>query len=283
MVFSPPDPVRASTAPPNIAGLMSPIPGEKATVNWSEKYYVPSSSGRPGGGTWRTRKRTKTIDNPYYAQEVRNAQGANLMNQYVDAMNSANNANNQRYEDILEGYRELAGRSGDMHSERTDYLTNAYNQMGNQINSGYQDRYDKGMELLDGLGQAERDRINRSYDNQVGSIGTNLSNRGLNNTTIAGSMQNAINRNRNESQAALSEQLRREQFGAHSQMSYDQLAALQNILQSGTTHIDSANAQRISEQTGIPLEMLAFMERRNDVGPSMEGLMNLYMQLGRGY
>jgi len=260
-------------------------PNRTSTVSTPVYKYNPTNNPhKPMADRWtKTGTNRRKVANPNYARDMRNYQAQQLLNQYTTAYNEGNAANEQRYEDILGGYRDLTSQSGEMHDSRINQLADMYANMGQQINSGFQGRYDKGMGLLEGLGDTERKRINRSYDNQVGSIGANLTNRGLNNSTIAGSMQNAVNRNREESQGMLSEQLRREQLGAHTNLSGDQMSAMQNLLFSTTQGLDNATLQKIQSQTDLPLQTLNFMERREDTVPSLNDVMALYMNLGRGF
>ena len=248
------------------------------------RYDGGNDPHKPMADRWtQTGTNSRRVANPNYNAQMRNRQAQDLINQYTGAMNTANQANQQRYEDILGGYRELGQQASGAHDSRMSNISDMYNHMGNTINQGYQDRYDTGMGMLEGLGETERGRINRSYDNQVNSIGVNLTNRGLNNSTIAGNMQNATNRNREESQGMLSEMLRREQLGTHNQLSGDQMQAQYGIMGQGAQMMDNAYGQSVNDQLQIPQSQLDFMERRTDEAPSLESLIQLYMQLGRGF
>lgn len=61
-----------------------------------------------------------------------------------------------------------------------------------------------------GMGDASRDRIYRDATAARNSVGSQLAGTGLYNSTVMGSMQSGVDRDRNEALASLDEQLRRE-------------------------------------------------------------------------
>lgn len=61
-----------------------------------------------------------------------------------------------------------------------------------------------------GMGDASRDRIYRDANAARNSVGAQLAGTGLYNSTVMGSMQSGVDRDRNEALASLDEQLRRE-------------------------------------------------------------------------
>ena len=117
-----------------------------------------------------------------------------LIGEYSRAHNEGLLANQQRYEDILGGYR---------------------------------DRYGQAMNQLQGLGSVEADRINRRYDSLSGATQQSLVDRGLYNTTIAPGMLRGVERDRAEAHSALQEQIRRENLGYHTQLSGDTLGFME--------------------------------------------------------
>ena len=257
-------------------------PSATRTVTRPTYDWVPSI--RPGQGGFRqTGSQTRTVRNPNYEAQMRDYNAMQLLNQYTAAHNAGKQANEQRYQDILAGYKDLIGQSSDMLGGRVDNLRGTVGGITDTLDSRFGDRYRQGMDLLQGAGDDERARIERARRAQVGSIGQNLTSRGLNNTTIAASMENAVNRNTNEAYRDLAERLRREQLATHTQLSGDQLAALQNNLWQGLGYVDSAQLAQIQNQLQLPQSMLDFMERRNDTYPSQAELIQLMMQLGRGF
>lgn len=137
-----------------------------------------------------------------------------VLNQYTTAHNQGVGANEQRFEDMLGGYR---------------------------------DRYGRTMSGLEGLGQAEAQRINQQFDRLGAQTQQSAVGRGLYNTTVTDSLMRGVEDQRAQAHAELQEQLRRENLGYHSQQSKD---------------------------------TLDFMERRTDSYPSLEMLAQLSQQLG---
>jgi hypothetical protein len=66
------------------------------------------------------------------------------------------------------------------------------------------------LDMMEGMGEASRARIYRDSKADFGSTGSQLAGTGLYNSTVLGSLQQAVNRNRNEAVGDLDEGLRRE-------------------------------------------------------------------------
>ena len=80
--------------------------------------------------------------------------------------------------------------------------------------SGLTDNYAGQLALLQGIGNAQRDRINRDFAAQAGGVGAALAGTGLYNTTVQGNMAQGVERNRQEALGQLSESLAQQQLGA---------------------------------------------------------------------
>jgi hypothetical protein len=113
-----------------------------------------------------------------------------LLGEYVKSYNTGAQVNEQRYKDILGGYR---------------------------------DRYQQGMQALQGLGSAAATDINQQYDQLRAKTNSDLTSRGLGNTTITGSMQRGVESERSKSMGQLNEALRREALNTQSTLSGDLL------------------------------------------------------------
>lgn len=114
----------------------------------------------------------------------------NLIGEYIKSYNAGAQVNEQRYKDILGGYR---------------------------------DRYAQGMQTLQGLGTAQSNDINQQYDQLRAKTNSDLTSRGLGNTTIVGSMQRGVESERSKSQGQLQEALRREALNTQTTLSGDLL------------------------------------------------------------
>lgn len=114
---------------------------------------------------------------PVYLQRtgtrvMRPQQSGGVLGQYQSAMNSANRANEQRYNSIIKGYDDLAART------KAD---------------------------LASAGQSTLADINRTYGNTSSDMYQRLVNRGLANSSIPATMQMGIDRSRAESVARANE------------------------------------------------------------------------------
>lgn len=91
------------------------------------------------------------------------------------------------------------------------------------ILGGYQQRYQRGMDMLSGLGQQQARDINELYDQQAGQQSQDLIGRGLGNSTVMQTMQTGNNRERNADLARLNDQVRQQALQADSGLSADEL------------------------------------------------------------
>lgn len=117
-----------------------------------------------------------------------------------------------------------------------------------EINVGFEDRLARANELLQGQGDVARQQLRESGEQALGASQQDLTSRGLANTSILSSDRAAINRGTDLAFASLSERLASSQFQAE----------------------DLIRGQQ-----------LAFQERREDVGPDLQSLLPLLLQLGR--
>jgi len=140
------------------------------------------------------------------------ASGGGLAGDYQAAMDRANALNEARYQDIL---------------------------------GGYQSRYERGLNMLAGLGQQEGRDVNEAYDAQGAKIQQNLIGRGLGNSTVLSTMRMGNERERNADLGRLNERVRQ---------------------------------QALAQDAGLSGDTLQFMERKTENGPSAE----LLAQLAQG-
>lgn len=118
-----------------------------------------------------------------------------LLGEYIKSYNTGAQVNEQRYRDILGGYR---------------------------------DRYSQAMQTLQGLGSAAQADINQQYDRLGSKTTSDLITRGLGNTTIAGSMQRGVESDRAKTMGQLNEALRREALNTQLGASGDTLKFMEN-------------------------------------------------------
>ena len=116
------------------------------------------------------------------------------LSQYTRAFEEAKAANEARYQGILQGYR---------------------------------DRYDRGIGILEGMGDQSRRDIDASYAGQASRMGQDMVGRGLSGTTVAQSMQMGVERERQGAVGRLDESLRQQHLQTDAQLSGDKLGFME--------------------------------------------------------
>ena len=139
-----------------------------------------------------------------------------LAREYQRAMDRANQENEARYQDVL---------------------------------GGTQARYERGMGMLEGAGNQERQDINEAYDASGAAMRQGLVSRGLNNSTILDTMQMGNQRERTASLGRLNDRLIQ---------------------------------QRLAQDANLSGDVLNFMERKTETGPDLNQLIQLEQLLGAG-
>jgi hypothetical protein len=132
-------------------------------------------------------------------------------------MAAANQANESRYQDIL---------------------------------NGYQQRYERGLANLVGAGQQENKDINQRYDEQLASMNNDLVSRGLRNSTLAGNAQTGNDRERTADIGRLNERLRQEQLAVDAGLTKDTLDVMERRSDVGPDLALLAQLQRAAAMGG---------------------------------
>lgn len=136
----------------------------------------------------------RNLPRPIQGNYYRTRRNPSLADRYQQAMNEANAANEQRYQDILKGYEDLHGRVlGD----------------------------------LSGVGDQEKRDIDRRYDNMGSDVYQRLVNRGFGNSTIPATMQAGVERERSASQSRLASDLARMRANADQNITGQRLGVME--------------------------------------------------------
>ena len=146
-------------------------------------------------------------------------------------------------------------------------------QLANKRTAGLSDNYAGQLALLQGIGDAQRDRINRDFAAQAGGVGAALAGTGLYNTTVQGNMAQGVERNRQEALNQLSDSLTQQQLAA---------------LQGSGQQISAAQADEISAQLALAQLLSGLYESQGTFMPTLsqsasksENLSQSYNQLNR--
>lgn len=142
--------------------------------------------------------------------------GSDLSSSFREMLDRANQANEARYQDVL---------------------------------GGYQSRYERGMDMLKGMGQQEAKDISELADNQAALTRQRLTDRGLANSTVLDTMLSGVDR--------------------------EQAANIGRLY-------DRVRQQALQTDAGLSGDTLQFMERKDETGPDTNLLAQLAMAMGRG-
>jgi len=157
-------------------------------------------------------------------------------------------------------------------AESTQGYQDQLSQLAENRTSGLSDNYAGQLSLLQGIGNAQRDRINRDFASQAGGVGAALAGTGLYNTTVQGNMAQGVERNRQEALGQLSEMLSQQQLGAL-QGSGQQISAAQG---------DEMSAQLALAQllSGLYESQASFMPTLSQSSSQSESGSNSYTRAG---
>lgn len=213
-----------------------------------------------------------------------------LAEEYRRAMEEGKTANETRYADINAGYdarRTGALSAADQMLAGFGGLLQSSQQAGDNLQAGYQQRYNTAIGNLAGLGDSELADVDRSYKEMGASQQQSLVDRGLANSTVVDADQRGNERDRQVARNRVNESIRQQRLGVESQLSGDTLAA-QGRQQGNQQSLQMQLLQALSQRQGLDAQLsgdkLNFMERRTDTYPSLDQYSDLMLKLGNsGY
>lgn len=177
-------------------------------------------------------------------------------------------------------------------------LASAYDAGIKPITQGYQDRYSRGMALLNGLGDQAKADVNETFNKSGAAIGQSATSRGLAGTSVLPSLRMGNERERSAELRRLNEGLRREQLSTDASLSGDVLGAqdrefsgrinLQSTNQGNESNrafqragmVDTNNQRRFNFGNQVFTNLQNTIANRNDVAPSAESFYGLMQGLG---
>ncbi len=211
-----------------------------------------------------------------------------LINDWQKKQMEAKAANETRYSDILAGYNAQNEASkqayGDMKSMYDQNYTATQGAYAD-ILKGYNDRYGVAMGNLNNAGAQAAADINDGALAQGAAVQQNLVSSGLAGTTIAPTMQMGVERERNNSQGRLQEQLRQERLSTQAGLSGDVLRAKEMQLAGldrQRNDMLTFQQQQQQMQSGLTKGMLDFKERREDTYPELSQYAAILEKIGAG-
>ena len=212
-------------------------------------------------------------------------QGKNLealINEYQRAMDEANAANQARYEQGMGMYDDLIASSQEDFDQRLADLTQMTDSDLDAIIGGYQDRYQTGMDILQGRAMdsiRNRDRRRAralAADRNPVNLRANPELSGA----VAASMQQGTNRDFNEEDAAAEDAMRRRRFANYRAMTGEQRSAEDRYRQQRTAMINAAREQQSKAMQDLPKQQIGFIQRREDIAPTLDNIADIAIAAG---
>ncbi len=212
------------------------------------------------------------------------------------AMNQANAANEQSYREAGTMLNEFgqtavpdANAFAELQNQRLADMLATGQQGFADITQGFQDRYTRGMSMLEGMGAQERADINTQYDNLRSATHDQGVGRGLSGTSVMPSLQRGVARGRSDALGRMDERMRQQQIGLDAQLSGDWLGAMGasnmfDVNQMGANFGGYGQVEqgRMAPQWNLTQQMLNLITGRNDVGPDQGLHSQTQYNLGEG-
>lgn len=188
------------------------------------------------------------------------------LNQFQGSADEAKQANLGRYGDILNLYNTLVNKG----RRAVEGIPQMYQNIADQYGQRVQDLGG----LLKGFGDPQRQDLKERFAEDISQVPQDYINRGLANFTMLAGRKDRVKSNYEKERRALEDSLTRQQMDYMSALTGQHLAAQSMVPQAtlGTAQQQFAQGER-------PLQ---FMERRNDVGPSLQEAYSFGSTVGAG-
>lgn len=149
--------------------------------------------------------------------------------------------------DVLSGYRGVEGQIGQGGADMQAAISGGYG----DLTSGYQQRYQRGMGLLEGMGVQEGKDIRQDYAKSAADQQQSLIDRGMGSASLGATMAAGNQREQTDALGRLNERLRAQQFAADTSLSGDVLASQERGLTTGlqARDVNQARALAAANQT----------------------------------
>jgi len=194
----------------------------------------------------------------YEREEKAREERERLASEYQTAYDEAKATNLARYEDILKQYGTRYGTAVEDLAKSREDITGRLASTREDVLGG-----------LEGLGEAEKSDIRRTYAQSGSQAAQNLISSGLHSTTISPAVQRQNVEAMQRTLGRTEENLRREKLGYISNLGAQEVSALQGL-----------SSRELGYTTGLSREKLDFMERRTDEYPEQNTYLQLMQQLG---
>lgn len=224
-----------------------------------------------------------------------------MLNSYTVAYNDARWANTGRYADVIDNWTALISSTENYHDDQvedtnahnTDFLNNLDTYMGEvdaEIDSNLSDVSTQTTLLLDDLGATEVARINEQFAASLAEQLENLMDRGMYTSSVAADITARNVRDRDEQLQKLYDSLAREKADNQHKIAEhrhrgitEKMGEFQVQLETQrTVHADNMKQMSyfLQERNQLMVGLYGFVERREDIGPSVDDLTKIAVGLG---
>jgi hypothetical protein len=212
-----------------------------------------------------------------------------MITEFTDAYNEGRSINDQRYDELVALYNILLDNTETTIATVTD-AASAYEALitavVDALPGDYTTHESAVTGLLDDWGDGRRDEINTQFNNELAKAEQALVDRGMHNSTVWTSVSAGIETQRAKALTDLEDKIADKQvaikdrlYTFKSDMRAKMLAAYDRLM---SNKKDDPVLRHLEMRNTVFANMLAFMERRQDDYPGLEGLANIAAQLGYG-
>jgi hypothetical protein len=209
-----------------------------------------------------------------------------MIREFTDAYNEGRSINDQRYDEIVTIYNVMLDKSeNEMRSliaTSNDY-DSLIQVVVNKLEGDWTTHNTSVTALLDGFGDSRIDEINVQFDNKLTEARSGLVGRGMFNTTTWDSISAGIERERQKALSDLSDKITDKKISVYDRLYQAKDSMRKSIMATHERLLASKRENAITPldfRNKILSAMLAFMERRTDEYPGLDGLAGIAAQLG---
>lgn len=277
---------------------------EYATITWNETLGDPDLSAWYMAQGWMITSRLRFLshigkdssENQYsvtVTMKRRKLQSErvlqDMITEFTDAYNEGRSINDRRYDELVSLYNLLLDNTETTIATVTDAAT-AYEALitavVDALPSDYTTHESTVTGMLDDWGDGRRQEINTQFDNELAKAEQALVDRGMYNSTVWTSVSAGIETQRAKALTDLEDKIADKQVALKDRlytfkmdMRAKMLAAYERLM---ANKKDDPVLRHLEMRNTVFANMLAFMERRQDDYPGLEGLANIAAQLGYG-
>ena len=251
------------------------------SLGWMEAQgWISTPAGDPVSGKQLYNMKRRRID----PEKVL----GDLVSDYTAAYNQGRTLNDQRYDDIVAIYCALEGamQNDSATQEADDDTYDALIEtILTSVSSDFAAHSAAVTDYLDDYGTSIVAQINARFDAKSTAAQQDLTDRGMNNTTIWASVSAGVERERSLALSDVADKIMQQEL-VNKHKVYEQQANVHGRVLAARDRlwasVSSASDRRLASRNAIVSALMNFMERRTDSYPDLAQVGNLAANLGAG-